>query len=164
LRHQVLRLHPEAVRGPQLPSIDRARRAGENSRDRHAPMVHPLARMSPPERATRTLVATTIITFLVTFDGAAVQMALPRVRHELGATIGAAQFTMTAFVLATTAAYLPCGRLADSRGQSRVWRIGLGVFIAGSTACAVAQGLAWLVAARAVQAIGAAALTATSSP
>ena len=50
----------------------------------------------------RTLIASCGGTFVVTFDGAAVQMVLPALRRELHAPISSAQWMMTAFLLATT--------------------------------------------------------------
>jgi MFS family permease len=114
--------------------------------------------------STRTLYAVAAGTFLVTFDGSAVQMILPALRRELHTSISVVQWTMTAFLLVSTCAYLPAGRFGDRRGRGRVWRAGLVVFLIGSAACALAPGVRWLILARALQALGAAALTANSAP
>jgi EmrB/QacA subfamily drug resistance transporter len=112
----------------------------------------------------RTLWASCGGTLLVTFDGSAVQMVMPALRRDLHAGIASAQWAMTAFLLVTTAAYLPAGRLGDDVGRARVWRAGLWLFVAASIACMLATSLAWLIAARVVQALGAAAITANSAP
>src|SRR5262245_56519536 len=62
------------------------------------------------------------------------------------------------------AALLPAGRLGDVLGRDRVWRAGLVGFALSSAACAVVPGLGWLVAARAVQGLGAALITANAAP
>src|SRR5690348_7733352 len=105
--------------------------------------------------ARRTLWASCGGTFLVTFDGAAVQMVTPRLERALHADIRAVEWTMTAYLLVTTAAYLPAGRLGDDHGCARVWRAGLVLFVAASLLCMLAPSLWLLVAARAVQALGA---------
>lgn len=123
-------------------------------------MLKPTARPN----ATRTLLASCGGTFAVTFDGSAVQMVMPALRRELHTGIYAAQWSMTAYLLVTTAAYLPAGRLGDNFGRSRVWRAGLVAFVIASAACMAATTLSMLVAARVLQALGAAAITANSAP
>lgn len=113
---------------------------------------------------TRTVLASCGGTFLVTFDGAAVQMVMPALRRHFHTSIYAVQWTMTAYLLATTVAYLPTGRLGDEHDRRRVWLAGLGIFVVGSLACAVVPSLWMLIAARTLQALGAAAITANSAP
>jgi EmrB/QacA subfamily drug resistance transporter len=114
--------------------------------------------------ARRTLLASCGGTFVVTFDGAAVQMIMPALRRALHTDIRAVEWVMTAYLLVTTAAYLPAGRLGDNLGRARVWRVGLASFVVASAACMLATTLPWLVAARVAQALGAAAITANSAP
>jgi EmrB/QacA subfamily drug resistance transporter len=100
-----------------------------------------------------------------TFDGAAVQMALPVLNRQLGANGAAAvQWVMTAFLLVATATLLPAGRIGDLYGRDRAWRAGVAVFALASAACALMPGLWWLVAARAVQGAGTALITANAAP
>jgi len=109
------------------------------------------------------LLPVTAMSFVTTFDGAAVQLALPRIGRELGASAGRLHWLMTAFLLVSTATLLQAGRLADVLGRERLWRAGVLIFVAGSIAAMVLPGLWWIVAARAVQGVGAAAATATSA-
>ena len=69
------------------------------------------------KRSTATLLAVATGTFVATFDGAAVQMALPVLHAELGEPLHAVQWVMTAFLLVSTAALLPAGRLGDVYGE-----------------------------------------------
>jgi len=121
--------------------------------------------MCPMKRANVTLLCVAVGTFLATFDGAAVQMALPVLNRELSSSgVHAVQWVMTAFLLVATAALLPAGRIGDVWGRNRAWRAGLGIFSLASAACAVAPGLWWLVGCRALQGIGTALLTANAAP
>ena len=101
---------------------------------------------------------------MVIFDGAAFQMALPLIQESLGGTAAQVQWTMTAFLLLSTSTLLPFGRAGDVLGRGRVWRAGILMFVVSSIACALAPSLAWVVAARAGQGIGAAMTTANSAP
>jgi EmrB/QacA subfamily drug resistance transporter len=116
------------------------------------------------ERRTATLLAVATATFAATFDGAAVQMALPVMRRELGAGIYAVQWVMTSFLLVSTAALLPAGRFGDVHGRHRAWRLGLIVFTLASAACAVLPGLWGLCIARAMQGAGSALIMANAAP
>jgi EmrB/QacA subfamily drug resistance transporter len=98
------------------------------------------------------------------FDGAAVQMTLPVIQRSIDGSIQEVEWTMTAFLLVSTSTLLPAGRAGDVLGRDRVWRAGILVFVIASTLCAFAPSLWWLVAARAMQGLGAALATANSAP
>src|SRR6202000_2177454 len=102
----------------------------------------------------RTVLASAGGSFLVTFDGGAVQMVLPVLRRELHTSAGSVQWAMTAYLLVPPAAYLPTGRLGDIYGRSRIWFVGLAAFLVGSLACVAAPDLGWLGGARAPHALG----------
>jgi MFS family permease len=92
------------------------------------------------ERAGRRLVVLFVVasgSFMVIFDGAAIQMALPILQERLGATVQGVQWAMTAFLLMSTAVLLPAGRAGDVFGRDRVWRAGIGVFAVASLLCAL---------------------------
>ena len=117
------------------------------------------------KRAWATLVFVALGTFMATFDGAAVQMALPVLNRQLAAHgVHAVQWVMTAFLLVTTAALLPAGRIGDVYGRDRAWRAGIAIFALASAACALMPGLWTLVIARAVQGAGTALITANAAP
>jgi MFS family permease len=110
------------------------------------------------------LLALAAESFMMTFDGAAVQMTLPILMRRFGARLWTAQWTMTAFLLISTAALLPAGRAGDAWGRDRVWRFGVGLFAVASLLGMVAPTLWWLIAARAAQGLGAALATANAAP
>jgi MFS family permease len=102
--------------------------------------------------------------FMVIFDGAAVQMTLPVVQRQLGGTVQGVEWAMVAFLLLSTSTLLPFGRAGDVLGRERVYRAGILVFVIASAMCAVAPSLGWLVGARAAQGMGAAMTTANGTP
>jgi len=83
------------------------------------------------KRPTATLLCVAAATFMATFDGAAVQMALPILQARLAASVQAVQWTMSSFLLMSTALLLPAGRAGDVFGRERVWRAGVAVFVLG---------------------------------
>jgi len=57
---------------------------------------------------------------------------------------------------------IPAGGLADTHGRKKIFLLGVTIFLAASAACGLAGNVGWLIAARVVQAIGAALLTPAS--
>ena len=89
-------------------------------------------------------------------DSAIANIALPTIARELGATAADAVWVINAYQLAITVLLLPLAALGDRIGYRRVYLPALGVFIAGSLACALAGSLSALIVARMLQGIGAA--------
>lgn len=100
-------------------------------------------------------------TFIAPLDSSIVNIALPAIAADFGARIAAAGWVATAYVLTTASLVLTMGRLGDILGLRRVYVTGFLVFGAGSAACALAPALGWLIAARVLQATGAAAMFAS---
>jgi EmrB/QacA subfamily drug resistance transporter len=94
--------------------------------------------------------------FMVVLDLLVVATALSTIRHELGASIGQLEWTVNAYTLAFAVLLMTAAAVGDRFGRRRVFAAGLGVFVAGSAACALAPGAGALIAARAVQGVGAA--------
>ncbi|MDU4961204.1 MAG: MFS transporter [Sporomusaceae bacterium] len=103
---------------------------------------------------------TAVGTFMATLDSSIVNVAMPSLAAELAVGIDTAQWVVTAYLLTITALLLPLGRLGDMLGRRTLYALGFLVFTAGSALCAAAGGIASLVAARMVQAAGAAMLMA----
>ncbi len=97
-------------------------------------------------------------TFLAPLDSSIVNIALPAIAADFGARIAAVGWVATAYVLTTASLVLAMGRLADIWGLRRVYVAGFLVFGTGSLCSAVAPGLGLLIAARVLQASGAAAM------
>jgi EmrB/QacA subfamily drug resistance transporter len=91
---------------------------------------------------------------VVVMDISIVNTALPAVHRDLNASVSGLQWTVDAYTLVLASFLLLAGSTADRIGRKRVFQIGLVVFGLGSLLCALASGIGWLVAARAVQAIG----------
>jgi EmrB/QacA subfamily drug resistance transporter len=87
-------------------------------------------------------------------DISIVNVALPSIRDGLGASTAGLQSTVDAYTLVLASFLLLAGSTADRFGRRRMFRLGLIVFGIGSLLCSLAPGIGWLIAARAVQAIG----------
>ena len=83
-------------------------------------------------------------------------VALPAIGSSLGLTGANLQWVVSAYALLFGSFLLLCGRAADLYGRRLFFMVGLGVFVAASLVCGIANDLRVLVAARAVQGIGAA--------
>ncbi|MGP3966311.1 MFS transporter [Streptomyces sp. 6N223] len=91
---------------------------------------------------------------IVGLDITALNVALPSIQRELGAEVSGLQWTVDAYTVVLAAFLMLSGSTADRVGRRRVFRTGLVVFTAGSALCALAPGLGWLIAFRALQALG----------
>ncbi|MGY0195065.1 MFS transporter [Leptothrix sp. BB-4] len=101
--------------------------------------------------------------FLVSLDSTMLFAAFDALRHSFADSSAATlSWVLNAYTVVYAAMLIPAGGLADTHGRKRVFRLGLAVFIAASVACGAAPTVGWLVAARVVQALGAALLTPAS--
>lgn len=94
--------------------------------------------------------------------GSVVNVALPALQRALGASVAEVQWVLNAYLLMLGALILVGGAAGDRLGRRRVFVIGLAVFASSSVACGLAPSAGWLIAARAVQGVGAALLVPTS--
>lgn len=113
---------------------------------------------SPARRWTVLAVCASAL-FLVGLDTTAVTVALPAVGAGLGVTPGNLSWVVDAYTVAFAGLLITSGSLADRFGRRRVFRTGLTLFAAASLVCAVAPTFGILVAARALQGIGASMLS-----
>ncbi|MCL2585022.1 MAG: MFS transporter [Streptosporangiales bacterium] len=95
---------------------------------------------------------------LIILDGSVLNVAVPAIRHELGTSMAAVQWVLDGYTLPLAGLLLTAGVLGDRFGLRRMLLTGTVVFTVASAACAAAPDSAALIAARAVQGIGAAAL------
>lgn len=95
---------------------------------------------------------------LILLDETVVGIALPVIRRELGLTPTTAGWVINAYLLVFAALAAAAGRLGDVVGVKRIFLSGVALFGLASMASGLAQDGAWLVAARAVQGVGAAAI------
>lgn len=108
------------------------------------------------------LLAIGIGTFMSALDGSVVNTILPVIRTSLNSDVSAIQWVVAIYLLTVSGLLLTVGRLGDLRGHRIVYLGGFLVFIVGSALCGMAQTAGQLVAFRMVQAVGAAALQASS--
>ena len=95
-------------------------------------------------------------------DGTVVNVALPVLQKALGATAAQVQWVVESYALALAALLLLGGALADKLGRRRIFAVGVALFALASAGCALAPNINWLIAARAIQGLGAALLVPTS--
>jgi EmrB/QacA subfamily drug resistance transporter len=100
--------------------------------------------------------------FMVILDAAIVIVALPSIGADLGFSDQGLQWVLSAYALTFGGLLLLGGRAADLLGRRRVFMVGLGFFTLASLLCGLAVSPATLIAARAVQGVGAAIMTPTA--
>ena len=105
-----------------------------------------------------TLVSAILGSSMAFMDGTIVNVALPALQRAFDATANDAQWVVESYALFLAALLLVGGALGDRFGRKRVFLVGVAVFTATSAACAAAQGMGQLIAARALQGVGAALL------
>lgn len=104
-----------------------------------------------------------IAVFLVSMDGTMLFAAFSALRAGFPqATAADLSWVLNAYTVVYAAMLIPSGGLADRHGRKKVFLGGVALFLAASVACGLAPNVAWLVAARALQALGAALLTPAS--
>ena len=102
-------------------------------------------------------------TFLVSLDTTMLFAAFDALRHSFNGTSAAdLSWVLNGYTVVYAAMLIPAGGLADAHGRRRIFRLGVALFVAASAACGAAPGVGWLIAARVLQAVGAALLTPAS--
>ncbi len=109
-------------------------------------------------QARATLAATILGSSLAFIDGSVVNVALPALSQDLKVDAGDLSWTINAYLLPLGALILLGGALGDHFGRRRLFQLGLAAFTLASVLCAAAPSLAWLLAARSLQGLGAALL------
>ncbi|TCB98893.1 DHA2 family efflux MFS transporter permease subunit [Micromonospora zingiberis] len=106
-----------------------------------------------------TLAAAVLASGMVFLDTTVVNVALPRLGAELGASVAGLQWTVNGYLLTLAAFVLLGGALGDRFGRRRVFLVGVVWFTVASVLCGLALRTDWLVAARFLQGAGGALLT-----
>lgn len=120
----------------------------------------------PPANRGRGLGIAAVLTAmtLVVLDAGMTNLALPTIASALGLSPAVAVLVVTAYQTALLVALLPAAALGERLGYRRVFALGVSLFIVASVFCAFAPALPWLVAARAFQGLGGAAILALGVP
>ncbi|MFG2055302.1 MFS transporter [Micromonospora sp. NPDC048930] len=106
-----------------------------------------------------TLLAAILASGMVFLDSTVVNVALPRLGAELGASVADLQWTVNGYLLMLAAFVLLGGALGDRFGRRRIFLLGVAWFAVASVLCGLSQGTGWLIAARFLQGAGGALLT-----
>ncbi|ODT79461.1 MAG: MFS transporter [Pelagibacterium sp. SCN 64-44] len=115
---------------------------------------------NPPDpRRWLSLAILLIANFMNLIDVTIVNVALPSMRDNLGATDSQIEWVVAAYVLAFALGLLPFGRLGDIVGRTRMFLLGVAGFTAASALCGLAPNIEMLIAARVLQGIGGAMMT-----
>jgi EmrB/QacA subfamily drug resistance transporter len=93
---------------------------------------------------------------MTALDTLVVSTALSSIRLDLGASVEELEWTVNAYNLSFAVLLMTAAALGDRFGRRRLYAAGLGLFVAASAVCALAPGIGWLIAARALQGAGAA--------
>jgi EmrB/QacA subfamily drug resistance transporter len=119
---------------------------------------------TPPAPAARSqrswaLVLTSVAFFMTALDALVVVTALPAIHAGLGGSVATLEWTVNAYTLPFAAGIITAAALGDRLGRRRMYVTGLILFSVASAACALAPTANALIAARAVQGLGAALVT-----
>ncbi len=114
------------------------------------------------ERKWWTLLLISIATFMLLLDITVVNVALPDIQRDLGASLSSLQWVVDAYSLTLAAFLLTAGSLGDRLGRRRVFSLGFGIFTFASFLCGIAGDPTLLNLARGLQGVGGAAMFATS--
>ena len=106
-----------------------------------------------------TLAIVSIGLFMMVLDNLVVNVALPSIRHDLGASIQTLEWTVNAYILAYAVLLLTGAALGDRLGRKRMFIAGIALFTVGSAAAALSPTIGFLIAARATQGVAAAIVT-----
>src|SRR5213079_2964274 len=105
------------------------------------------------------LIVVSAAVFMASLDLFIVNIAFPAIERDFhGTSLASLSWILNAYAIVFAALLVPAGRWADREGRKRAFLIGMGVFTAASAACAAAPSVGVLIAARVVQATGAALL------
>ncbi|WP_329441427.1 MFS transporter [Streptomyces canus] len=102
------------------------------------------------------LVITSVAGFMAALDNLVVTTALPSIREDLGGGLHDLEWTVSAYTLTFAVLLMTGAALGDRFGRRRLFLTGLTIFTGASAAAALAPGIDSLIAARAVQGVGAA--------
>src|SRR3954471_4261737 len=105
------------------------------------------------------LALASVASCMTALDTLVVTTALSTIRIDLGASVEQLEWTVNAYNLSFAVLLMTAAALGDRFGRRRVFASGIALFAAASAACALAPSVGALIAARAVQGAGAAAVT-----
>lgn len=123
---------------------------------------HPVDGLPQPQR-TRSMIVILLGIAVAVLDGTIVNLALPGIAQQLNASASASIWVVNAYQIATLVMLLPLAALGDRVGYRRVYLVGMGLFTVSSLIATFADSLGTLIAARALQGLGAAGIMSVNS-
>lgn len=109
------------------------------------------------------LVSVAMFTFMSTLDSSIVNIALPTISKDLAVPMNKAEWVVSIYLMIVCACLLLFGKIGDSFGKIKVYRIGTIVFTLGSLMCGFNHSLTMLLFGRVVQGLGASMTMATNT-
>lgn len=107
-----------------------------------------------PRRKAIVLASCCLSLLIVSMDATIVNVAIPSIRTDLGATASQLQWVIDVYTLVLASLLMLSGAMGDRFGRRRVFQAGLLIFAIGSLLCSLAPGIDALIAARLLQAVG----------
>jgi EmrB/QacA subfamily drug resistance transporter len=101
------------------------------------------------------MLAVALGVFLSTLDGSIVNVALPVLARELGASFASVQWVVLTYLLTLVTLMMVAGRLGDLRGKKQLYLFGFVTFTLGSLSCGLSSSVGWLLGSRILQGAGA---------
>lgn len=96
--------------------------------------------------------------FMTVMDQSALNIALPAIANHFQSTLPGVQWIVLSYILATSVLFLPVGRISDIFGRRKLFMAGLIVFVCGSLMAGLTDSYNLLIAAKILQAAGAASI------
>jgi EmrB/QacA subfamily drug resistance transporter len=118
--------------------------------------MEPVQAQTPDPRRWQALALVCVAFFMTVLDGTIVTVALPSIKTSLSVSDSNLQWLLIAYSITFGGLLLLGGRAADLLGRRRLFMIGLTIFTAASLVCGLANTIGVLIAARALQGVGAA--------
>lgn len=109
------------------------------------------------------LVSVALFTFMSTLDSSIVNIALPTISDNLVVPMNQVEWVVSVYLIVVCACLLLFGKIADSVGKIKIYKLGTWIFTIGSLLCGINHSFAFLLLARVVQAVGASMTMATNS-
>jgi EmrB/QacA subfamily drug resistance transporter len=125
-------------------------------------MLERRRRMRKPAYKWIALSVTTVGSLMAAIDSTIVILALPDMLQDLHSDLVVMTWVIMGYIMVNTVLQLTFGRMADMFGRVRMYNLGFVVFTLGSVLCGISPGAGFLLAARVVQGVGGAMLTANS--
>lgn len=115
----------------------------------------PASPSKTPSRRGLILLTACLGAFMATLDTSIVNIALPQIARDFHSNLSQISWVMVIYLLVNLSLLLTCGRLGDLLAPGRLYLLGLSLFTGASILCGLSTGLPALVAARALQGVGA---------